>query len=258
MTKDAKLEVEHMISKHNGGTDKIKNLSIACHACNSDKDSMNLDTWLDFLKSQKHPSKLTRERIKHVESFLDGHPIVNKNYAAWVNAYRNYLIKNAYAHTDNVKLATGGRTKFNRTQFELPKDHHIDALCVGEVPESGYQNLNQLVLYVKAMGRGKRLRGNTNACGIITVKYKDNAKTAFGFMSGDIVKAVIPSGKYAGTYTGRITIRKSGSFALTGEAKVPCVSYRYCKLLQRNDGYNYSYRKAVSKAGSEDGNSSPV
>ena len=187
------LEVEHMISKHNGGTDKIKNLTLACHRCNQDKDSMNLDQWLKFLKSMPNPSTLDKKRIECITKFLEGKPLVGKNYAAWVNSYRNYLIKAAYNHTLNVELASGGKTKYNRDLLKLPKDHHIDALCVGEVPDGGYKTLPAYCLYIKAMGRGKRLRGNINECGIITVKYKDNAKTAFGFMSGDIVKADIPT-----------------------------------------------------------------
>lgn len=240
---DDVLEWEHKISKRNGGTDKISNAALACHKCNKTKDSLNLDQWLEQLKAKTKPSDLDKTRIKCISAFLEGHPLKSKNYAAWVNSYRNYLIHNAFQIVDDIEFASGGRTKYNRIEvLKLPKDHHFDALCVGEVPTKGYKNVNQPVLYIKAQGRGNRLRGNTNACGIITVKYKDNAKTAFGFMSGDIVKANIPKGKYAGDYFGRITIRKTGSFALkTKDGTVPCVNYKYCKLLHRSDGYSYNY-----------------
>lgn len=252
-SKDPVLEVEHIVSRNNGGTNKPSNLGLACHACNRDKGSLNLDRWLEELKAIPTPSKLDKARIECVTKFLDGKPLVRKNYAAWVNSYRNYLVQKAFEHTPNVELATGGRTKFNRTQLNLPKDHHIDALCVGNVPEDGYKNINQPVLHIKAMGRGNRLIGNINKCGIITVKYKNNSKAfikrdkngkiTHSFMTGDIVKADIPKGKYAGQYIGRIAIRSSGYFKLLGEQTAPSVKYEYCKVLQRNDGYNYCYRK---------------
>lgn len=247
---DPVIEIEHILSKRNGGTNKIANLSIVCSKCNRDKGSMNLDQWLEHLKTLPK-TKLNEARIRYITKFLDGHPLVSKNYAAWVNSYRNYLVQEVREITSNIELSSGGRTKYNRMRLGLDKDHHIDALCVGEVPETGYENINQPVLYIKAMGRGNRLRGNVNQCGIITTKYKDNAKAfikqdvdkAYCFMTGNIVKADIPTGKYAGSYIGRLTIRKSGYFVLTGNTKIPSVKYNCCKILQRNDGYNYSFKK---------------
>ena len=248
---DPILEWEHMMSKKNGGTDSEKNAALACNKCNDAKGKLNLDQWLEKLKANPNPSELDKKRIERITSFLDGHPMKPKNYAAWVNSYRNYLINNLRGFADELEFASGGKTKYNRLEvLKLSKDHHIDALCVGEVPEGGFKNLNQPVLYIKAMGRGNRLRGNTNACGIITVKYKDNAKAftktndegefTHCFMTGDIVKANIPKGKYAGNYTGRITIRKGGTFALKTKENKFDANYKYCKILQRADGYSYS------------------
>ena len=231
------LEVEHIISKHNKGTNKISNLTIACHTCNNDKDNLNLDQWLSALQEIPKPAKLNEQRIKLITSFLEGHPLSHKNYAAWVNSLRYYIINNI--DTQDLELSTGGKTSYNRRQLGLPKDHHFDALCVGEVPDE-FKYANQPVLYIKAMGRGTRFRGNTNECGIITTKFYNRSKMVFGFQTGDIVKACIPKGKYAGTYIGRITTRKSGSFYLVGAKTVPCVNHKYCKLLQHGNGYNYT------------------
>ncbi len=63
-----------------------------------------------------------------------------------------------------------------------------------------------------------------------------------GFATGDIVKAVIPRGKYAGTYVGRVAIRHRPSFRLNGIDVHP----KYLTILQRGDGYEYSYRAAHS------------
>ena len=81
-----------------------------------------------------------------------------------------------------------------------PKDHHFDALCVGDIPEGGYKNANQKCLCAEAKGRGNRLRGNINNCGIITVKYEHREKVVKGFQSGDIVRANVPKGKHKGRH----------------------------------------------------------
>jgi hypothetical protein len=38
------------------------------------------------------------------------------------------------------------------------------------------------------------------------------SKMAFGFQTGDLVKAVVPTGNYAGTHVGRVAVRSCGSF----------------------------------------------
>ncbi|MHB1666120.1 hypothetical protein [Thiomonas sp.] len=67
------------------------------------------------------------------------------------------------------------------------------------------------------------------------------SKSAFGFQTGDMVKAVVTTGKKAGTYLGRVSVRASGSFniqAATG--LVQGIHHRFCTLIQRADGYGYS------------------
>ena len=234
---DQCLEIEHIISKHNKGTDKVSNLTVACHTCNQVKGNLNLDQWLLKLQGLSKPSELNKQRIKLITKFLDGHPLSHKNYAAWVNSLRYYIINNI--DTQDLELSTGGKTSYNRNLLKLPKDHHFDALCVGEIP-SEFKYVSQPVLYIKAMGRGTRFRGNTNKCGIIITKFYDNSKMVFGFQTGDIVKAVIPKGKYAGAYIGRITTRKNGYFHLVGKQTIANVNHKYCTVLQHGNGYNYT------------------
>ena len=59
-------------------------------------------------------------------------------------------------------------------------------------------------------------------------------------MTGDIVKAVVPAGKHKGTWTGRVLCRRSGFFDIkTKKARIQGISYRFCHLIQNNDGYQY-------------------
>jgi len=56
-----------------------------------------------------------------------------------------------------------------------------------------------------------------------------------------LVKAVVTKGKKEGVYVGRVAVRSSGSFNITTKDEtVQGISYRYCRLLQRSDGYQYS------------------
>ena len=65
------------------------------------------------------------------------------------------------------------------------------------------------------------------------------AKQVKGFQTGDIVKAIVPTGKCQGTYTGRVAVRTSGSFDIkSGDHKIT-TSWKYCKKIQATDGYAY-------------------
>ena len=57
---------------------------------------------------------------------------------------------------------------------------------------------------------------------------------------GDIVRAVIPHGKYAGVHVECVAVRGSGSFNITtAQGAIQRASYKYCKSLHRMDGYSY-------------------
>ena len=61
-------------------------------------------------------------------------------------------------------------------------------------------------------------------------------KRVKGFQTGDMVKAIVTQGKQAGTHVGRVAVRATGSFRV---GKADGISWRYCRLLQRADGYEY-------------------
>ncbi|MEN8218674.1 MAG: hypothetical protein ABFS56_20345 [Pseudomonadota bacterium] len=77
---------------------------------------------------------------------------------AAVNATR-YAIGNALKTFDlPVTFGSGGQTKFNRTQQKYPKDHWIDAACVGETGENVYIPKTLKPLTITAIGHGSRHR----------------------------------------------------------------------------------------------------
>ena len=247
---DSVLEWEHIQPRSKGGSDSVKNATLACHSCNQLKGNKLLTDWLEEIKATKRPSKADAARIVCIQKVIDGKKTgVGLRYSAWVNSSRTYIEKQLFGRFGNVECSSGGRTKFNRLQLGLPKDHHYDALCVGNVPAAGFKDaMHGYCLLIKANGRGSRKRGQTNACGVITVKYKDNAKTYHGVQTGDIVTAKVPAGKskYAGVHTGRVAIRKNGVFDIrekqqNGKYTKTPVNSKYVRVLQHTDGYEYQY-----------------
>ena len=70
-----------------------------------------------------------------------------------------------------------------------------------------------------------------------------------GLATGDMVKAVVPSGTKAGTYRGRVAVRASGSFNIqTPEGVIQGVGWRHCRLLSYNDGYGYAWLRPAPHA----------
>ena len=66
------------------------------------------------------------------------------------------------------------------------------------------------------------------------------SRVVHGFQTGDIVRADVPKGVYAGTHIGRVAVRATGKFSVTTVRSIAQSSYRYCRHLHRSDGYQYT------------------
>ena len=236
-TGDKKLEVEHMVSKANGGHSRIGNLTIACSKCNKLKCNRNLDVFFEDVKNSD--AEIDQKRAKCIEEFLKGKVHRPKNYGAWVNSYHKKLIEDVEKlGFKNIVLSDGVTTMLNRMKHHIEKEHYNDATCVGDIPDK-FNDYTTVAYIVTAKGRGTRLKGKPNKCGILNKSNIHREKTCHGFQTGDICKLTIPSGKYQGAYIKRIAIRHSGSFDFRLNGKRAAVSYKYCKILQRGNGYDY-------------------
>ena len=213
---DCPLEIEHIVPRSRGGSNRISNLCLACHECNQKK---NNQTAAEF----GHPEVQIQAR----RSLKD---------AASVNSTRWAMFGMFKATGMPVEAGTGGRTKFNRTKQGYPKVHWIDAACVGESGQAVKLDSGQKPLRVKAMGRGTRQMCSANKYGFPRTTSK-SAKRIYGFQTGDMVQAIVPTGKQAGTHAGRVSVRTKGSFRI---GKSDGISHRHCRLIQRVDGYNYN------------------
>jgi 5-methylcytosine-specific restriction endonuclease McrA len=220
------LEVEHIVPRSRGGSNRVSNLTIACHDCNQAKGNRTAAEW-------GHPEVQARARA----------PLRD---AAAVNATRWALFRHLRALGLPVETGTGGRTKWNRTRRGLPKTHWLDAACVGASTPLRLQVKGLVPLAIAAKGRHSRQMCRTNAFG-----FPDKAPKATsvvgGFRTGDIVRAVVPSSSTkAGIYVGRIAVRATGSCDIkTATDTVQGIHYRYCQPLHRADGYAYMKGEAL-------------
>ncbi len=222
--KNSPLQVEHIHPKAQGGSDRISNLTLACQPCNQQKGTQNLNVFL-----AKDPNRLARIQAQAKRPLKD---------AAAVNTTRWTLFHALQATGLPVTTGSGGLTKFNRMRLGIPKTHALDAACVGSV--DALHDGEKPTLAIKATGRGSYQRTRLNAFGFPR-GYLTRQKRIKGFQTGDQVKAEVTQGKKIGTYIGRVAVRASGSFNIqTAQGVVQGISYRYCQIIQRADGYGYS------------------
>jgi 5-methylcytosine-specific restriction endonuclease McrA len=223
--KDVPLQIEHIYPRAKGGSNSITNLALSCEKCNTKKGTKDIR---DFLK--KDPARLEKILKQAKRPLAD---------AAAVNATRWALLEVLKTTSLPVETGSGGLTKFNRSQQHLDKSHWLDAACVGKsTPILVIKSVKPLM--ITANGHGTRQQCRTDKYGFPN-RYCSRAKFHFGFQTGDIVQAVVPSGKKIGVHVGRIATRATGSFNIsTKEGLVQGISHKYCKHIHKKDGYSYA------------------
>lgn len=221
---DQPFEVDHIHPSSKGGSDRVSNLTLACHNCNQAKGNQDIK---DFLKGK---TDLVNRILKQAKTPLKD--------AAAVNSTRWKLFNSLKELQLPVETGSGGLTKFNRKRLKVPKSHWQDAACVGQVSDHLVFRTNQPLL-IKATGHGTRQRCRPNKFGF-PKSHAPKAKFFRGFQTGDLVSASIPKGKFAGKYVGRIAIRFRPSFVLQLPDKKFDVHPKYLTHIHRNDGYNYA------------------
>jgi hypothetical protein len=230
---DTRLEIEHVVPRSNGGSDRVSNLGVACHSCNQAKGSQDVQ---DFLSGKPDVLKRVLAQIKK--------PLAD---AAAVNTTRWALFERLKAVGLPVETGTGGQTKFNRTRLGLSKTHWGDAVAVGSsTPEQVVVSCHK-PLMIKATGYGHRRMCNITKFGFPQVNKKgelavrSRTKVVRSFQTGDMVRAVVTKGKNVGTHVGRVTVRATGQFDIsTATGKLQIINWKYCKPIHRQDGYSYA------------------
>jgi HNH endonuclease len=227
-TKDIPLEIEHIHPKSKGGSDRVSNLTLACHECNQAKGSADIQ---DFLIGKPAVLNQLLQQVKQ--------PLKD---AAAVNATRFAIVKMAKNLCESVKCWSGGRTKFNRCSQGLEKSHSIDAACVGESGAS-IKLLTSQPLIVACTGHGNRQARRVNTSGFPAVAI---AKAVFTHVkAGDIVKILLSKDRknvLAGTYTARVkTPTTKGCEVLINGCRVAVSTMKDIQFVHHSDGYSYSW-----------------
>jgi len=219
------FQIEHIIPKARGGSNRVSNLTLACEPCN------------------------TRKGTQTAEEF--GHPTVQRQAkaplkdAAAVNTTRWALYHRLDTTGLPVEVGTGGRTKWNRTQRGLPKAHWIDAACVGASTPTLLRITGVIPCLIRATGRESRQMCRMDRFGFPRTSAKGRRRVQ-GFQTGDLVRAIVTWGKNEGTHVGRVAVRARGSFNVTtAQGTVTDISYRSCQRIQRADGYRYEQGAAL-------------
>jgi len=226
-----RLNVEHIRARSRGGSSRISNLVLACVPCNEAKGSTPIEVFL-----ADRPGLLAKI-LQQVKTPLHD--------AAAINATRWQLTDALSALGMPVHAWSGGLTKENRSAMGLEKTHTLDALSVGRLDrESGdaIVRVPRQVLVVKATGRGSYARTTPDRFGFPRLQ-RARAKRHFGYVTGDLVRATMPTGKWAGTWIGRISVRARGQHSLATSTGRINVSHWNLRLLQQGDGYGYSFRQ---------------
>jgi 5-methylcytosine-specific restriction endonuclease McrA len=220
------FEIEHILAKSKGGSNRVSNLCLSCHSCNQAKGNKPIE---EFLK--KKPEVLKRILAQAKTPLKD---------ASAVNATRWELYRRLQSTDLPVEVGTGGRTKFNRKTRDIDKQHWTDAACVGaSTPEKLLIN-GVKPLIIKAKGQGTRQRCRPDKYGFPKA-HAPKAKFFQGFQTGDIVKADVQKGKFTGIYVGRIAIRFRPSFVLQLPTQKFDVHPKYLKTIHKADGYEYQF-----------------
>lgn len=222
---DTQLEIEHIIAKSKGGSNRVSNLTLSCTKCNQKKGNKPVEEFLN-----KKPD-LLKSILSQAKRLLAD--------TAAVNATRWKLFNSLKELGLPLETGTGGRTKYNRCRQSLDKTHWLDAANVGASTPENLKILVSKPLVIKATGHGNRQMCGTDKYGF-PIRHRSNIKNHFGFQTGDIVKAVVTKGKKTGSYVGRVLCRAAGSFDITTTTgRVAGISHKYCSFIHRSDGYSY-------------------
>lgn len=242
--RDMALEIEHIIPRSRGGTNRVSNLTIACHKCNQKKGN------------------------RTAEEF--GHPNVQKQAkeplrdAAAVNSTRWSLYERLKEVSISIKIevGTGGRTKFNRRKQNLPKTHWLDAACVGEsTPEIKF-TFNK-VLCIEAVGKGTRkMMAKWDKTGRPSA-YRPKDPYLFGVRNGDmvLVDTISPATNNKGKevrFKGKDKNKFKGVYRVGGKDtqneklyvnKVLVKTLYIKRIVHKADSYDYKFISATEDLG---------
>ncbi|MEU3688156.1 RNA-guided endonuclease IscB [Streptomyces narbonensis] len=224
------LNVDHIRARARGGTDRPANLLLACVPCNQAKAARPVEEFL------AHRPERLADVLGRLRSPLGD--------SAAMNATKMQLLLLLEETGLPVRCWPSSLTSANRTAVGLAKSHTLDALCVGPMDSGAGDAIVRMAtpVYVfTSTGRGCYARTTPDRYGFPRL-VRPRRKRHQGFASGDLVRATVLKGRWAGVWTGRVSVRSTGRHSVATPLGRFNASHENLRLLQRADGFAYACR----------------
>ncbi len=238
-----RYELDHIVPRSRGGSDRASNLVVACSDCNSAKGNAPVTEFL-----ADNPDTLAAIRRIH-RAPLSG--------AAHLNIILPELLRQLKELGLPVSAHDAYTTSWTRQKLDIPKTHVNDALCLGN--PAAIEGVPQTITMVQATGHGdrqmlrptdrhgnprgrayrlycalpRRTQGHTRCPG----HRAPNRRTS-GIASGDLVRFQHPK---RGVLTGYATLTNNKTrVAIPHGGRQISVRADRATLTARNNGYRIS------------------
>ena len=238
------LELDHVVPKSHGGTDRYDNLVAACRPCNQQRGNQPIEQWL-----KRRPQKLAEIEAKLGMELAD---------ATHMNVILPRLLQALRNDGWTVVEHSAASTAAGRRLCSVAKSHHGDAAMTGCPTQLRYIPTEPIT--INAKGRGNRQRimpdqygtpkgaGHQEYCRLPkhvqrrtpTPAHKKRAKRVLGVATGDYVRFVHQGNPVQGY--GAISHQQ---VALT-KTKWKSVKADQATVVERGHGYQVNYPEPKS------------
>ena len=238
-----RYELDHVMPKSRGGTDRVSNLVVSCQDCNIAKGNLSVK---EFLSDK--PARLEAVRRLQRRKLAD---------ASQMNIIVPELLRRLEAMRLPASTHDAYTTSWTRKRLGIPKTHANDALCVG-VPETlVYAPKRKIVVQASGHGDRQMLRpadrhgnprgqGYRDYCGLPRQRqgytrcpgHRSRQKRVLRIASGDLVRLCHSK---RGIVRGYASLDKArGRVAVMDGGKLVSVKAEDAALIARNHGYRVS------------------
>ena len=231
--REVPLEIEHIVPKSRGGSNRTSNLTLACHACNQRK---GWQTAAEF----GFPDVQAQARV----------PLKD---AAHVSSLKSWVVHDLQAlfGESKVSITYGYETKYQRIQvLALPKSHTNDAVAIACETGERVKPL-EMVHQIRCLGRGWYQRFNGSHS-----EHKAWApRKVKGFKLGELVQAKGEVGYIGGR-------REKGAFVIkdvaSGKKLLEVTPSKLVRIARPTQGWIITRRSVLESIRKESGASSPT
>jgi 5-methylcytosine-specific restriction endonuclease McrA len=230
--REVPLELEHIVPKSRGGSNRASNLTLACHACNRRKGQQTAAEF-GFADVQ------AKARV----------PLKD---AAHVSSLKSRVVQDLQAvfGESQVSIAYGYETKYKRVQvLDLPKSHTNDAVAIACEISEVVKPL-EMVHQIRCLARGHYRRFN----GLHSEHKCWAPRKVRGFKLYELVKAKGDVGYIAGR-------REKGAFVIkdvaSGKKLVEVTPRKLVRVARPTHGWMMTRQPVLDSIRKEAGASSP-